>query len=886
MRLHQGQHDLDRMLSMPDDQIDEQTRSAINHILTLLDEDPESHEPFEGAEFTFTPEPQGSGSLPLLTPEILVCGKYLGSGGRGWVYECNVPTSADSGGETPTFSGRRAIKIARDDCDLRLSREAEFHSNICQRLNPNDSPSVALPIPRFGAIGKVELKDCPQSRTAILMEVVDGLTLEQATRKTNASEARTPEANIGRCLRVAAAILDGLSVIDHAYSELHGGRGEHSDLKPSNIMVTDFETSRLPKVTIIDLGAWRDSWEEAHEGTPSNPSAGPKADQVQVAKILQGLLDPYVKTYGEDHKSIKEARAVVAKLRDRYYTSPEDAAKQIKAVANEVDRSISFYVTLIRKHALVVAKWAALIAIGILFFHEIPYGCEANKASDELANYISEHAKLEQPKGTEVDASVPQADELKNAIDRARNEFRSGWVLGPAWSNEYLPDFFGYQSVAELDQLERECRLLAGLESENQISDVIELLNKGLPSEIPSPLWSKIEARLTKGINLWLERSCETEMGRPDAVLIQARTACLARLKTVKIVAVPESATLQLNQIDALKSAEQRISDVKVPFDSPKDRPSLAEFVKTCLSVKLSLPAKQGNWAEPWRNKVDEDFKSLIDLYLEPLSKRVGGTELELRQRFGSNGQVWGEWLSQLKQDLLFACEKNLISSPRFNSLSVEIKRAEAAAWHEQLRLWWNEMSRTWGGWCRPGAEKSGLTMGQFLKLADDWLAHAENESEARRKAITKAKRVATGTLVLMVNKSAGDTASVPLSKFVFVDANENPLGTSLFSPTSAMSVAIPWVGAANGGPELRIHPQWHSGTQDIAWGLDQPLTNFNDRLHISPLIITQSALVISQEYLVPLKLDRKMLIQLFVSIELPPITAGETTADYFADAE
>ena len=176
--------------------------------------------------------------------------------------------------------------------------------------------------------------------------------------------------------------------------------------------------------------------------------------------------------------------------------------------------------------------------------------------------------------------------------------------------------------------------------------------------------------------------------------------------------------------------------------------------------------------------------------------------------------------------------------------------------------------------------------MGQFLKLADDWLAHAENESEARRKAITKAKRVATGTLVLMVNKSAGDTASVPLSKFVFVDANENPLGTSLFSPTSAMSVAIPWVGAANGGPELRIHPQWHSGTQDIAWELDQPLTNFNDRLHISPLIITQSALMISQEYLVPLKLDRKMWIQLFVSIELPPITAGETTADYFADAE
>lgn len=391
---------------------DPATRAAIGWALQKIESGGQLDDAFVDAEVELVLD--GGGTLRLR------CERWLGAGGRGEVFECSAIIA--DGAALP--AGRLALKVARADQDEAVRAEADIHRRLAARLAGNPDAEARFALPGFVGSGRVGVEGRPARRAAILMECVPGITVEQALNLTTDDRARGRRVNVARWLRVTACVLESLRFVDAAHGAEFGGRGQHGDLKPSNVLVRSFGFGDrdAPRATIIDLGAWGDRRADAREGTPGTD----REDMKAAGAMLGRMLEPWTPAAGvSEAPEIGDAQALRARLLADGFVSSDEAIRELRALAARIDPAPRGKVGRAAVITALVAG-AALIALLAIGAWET---LAARRCSSELA---SARDAMLRAGDRDIARRLADGEGLVDRVDALTAA--TGNVLGPLWS--------------------------------------------------------------------------------------------------------------------------------------------------------------------------------------------------------------------------------------------------------------------------------------------------------------------------------------------------------------------------------------------------------------------------------------------------------------------
>lgn len=391
---------------------DPATRAAIGWALQQIESGGQLDDAFVDAEVELVLD--GGGTLRLR------CERWLGAGGRGEVFECSAITA--DGAALP--AGRLALKVARADQDEAVRAEADIHRRLAARLAGNPDAEARFALPGFVGSGRVGVEGRPARRAAILMECVPGITVEQALNLTTDDRSRGRRVNVARWLHVTACVLESLRFVDAAHGAEFGGRGQHGDLKPSNVLVRSFGFGDpgAPRATIIDLGAWGDRQDDAREGTPGTD----REDMKAAGAMLGRMLEPWTPAAGvSEAPEIGDAQALRARLLADGFVSSEEAIRELRALAARIDPAPRGKVG----RAAVITALVVGVALIALLAVGAWEAMAARRCSSELA---SARDAMLRTGDRDIARRLADAEGLVGRVDALTAA--TGNVLGPLWS--------------------------------------------------------------------------------------------------------------------------------------------------------------------------------------------------------------------------------------------------------------------------------------------------------------------------------------------------------------------------------------------------------------------------------------------------------------------
>lgn len=575
------------------------TRATIERLLARIENDPEAQEPFEGAEFTFA---VASDEKSRPVEKKMRCVKLLGSGGRGWVYECKELMSSLSEQSKDVISKKIAIKIAKDGCDERIRKEANTHQKLWEALSKSKDPTERNVIPKFIELGEfVFAQNNSPRRAAILMEAVGGLTLEDALKPTNARKSWSSKRWVINSLRVAGGILKALASLDKFHAKVSGGSAEHGDVKESNIIVADIDEDKIKRITILDFGAWRNSDAGSEEGTRGRSIEGQKADQYSVGMILENLLEPCEKIHGEKDKRLEKAKELASLLKNCHYGSTQKAAEEVFKL---VDRFNPPKAALLRRY------WApvALVAVVGLILHDGLYVYRSYESANLIKEVVKKYVNTPSKGVPLTESSLNEFEGFEGKVRSARSNLKGGWLIGPLWSNGWMIDLVQGPPALELQLYEDGVSALQQLvkqtkktSSNENLSEAIQLQVKWRPPiQSPKTLVDNFKSNIQERIDTEINRQISDAMNSAESLQGELQGAyTVEELNTVSAKIKELGDTPQLAEYPSLYDKRQEllksVQDVNASLDQANRLlVAYGEKIKSARHDDLLLDIKSG----------------------------------------------------------------------------------------------------------------------------------------------------------------------------------------------------------------------------------------------------------------------------------------------------
>jgi hypothetical protein len=373
------------------------------------DELPDSHHPYEDAQYRFEAEAEliaDELAEHLQTSDLVLrCGSILGEGGRSWVFACELRRA-----ETlvhPHGFAQFAAKIFRNsEAAQECFEEAKRQSRFTQ-IDASPRPFV----PRFAAAGRLIDRKTNRALPVILMERLDSSAgdpepLTQIIQARADISDPASEAMLVESLRIAAAIAKAVAALADAYRTEPGARGgHHGDLKAQNVFIGG-RRSAQPHAIILDHGAWR-PWN-------SNPAQATRGVPDTDARALGILLRQLLGASTADDASSARSRSLAEVSRLEAPTPPNlaNSATRLAKLATAIESGTSQAAT----RWLAAACLACIVGLGTWdAYHEWTWRHRAAAAASRFGEAFAaaEEDELEAALEALVEIEKPRMGLLK-----------------------------------------------------------------------------------------------------------------------------------------------------------------------------------------------------------------------------------------------------------------------------------------------------------------------------------------------------------------------------------------------------------------------------------------------------------------------------------------